>query len=44
VPAGLATGIGILAAYLVARHVFDATLIEARTVTVATVVTAGLRP
>ena len=41
-PAGLATGIGILAAYLLARHAFDATLTEARTVTVATVVTAGL--
>jgi magnesium-transporting ATPase (P-type) len=41
-PAGLATGIGILTAYLLARHAFDATLIEARTVTVATVVTAGL--
>jgi magnesium-transporting ATPase (P-type) len=42
VPSGLATGIGILSAYLLARHVFDATLTEARTVTVATVVTAGL--
>src|SRR6185503_12146258 len=41
-PAGLATGIGILAAYLLARHAFGATLLEARTVTVATVVTAGL--
>jgi magnesium-transporting ATPase (P-type) len=41
-PAGLATGIGILSAYLLARHAFDATLTEARTVTVATVVTAGL--
>jgi cation-transporting P-type ATPase E len=41
-PAGLATGIGILTAYLLARHAFDATLTEARTVTVATVVTAGL--
>ena len=42
VPAGLASGIGILSAYLLAREAFDATLIEARTVTVATVVTAGL--
>jgi cation-transporting P-type ATPase E len=41
-PAGIATGIGILSAYLLARHAFDATLLEARTVTVATVVTAGL--
>ena len=41
-PAGLAAGIGILTAYLVARHVFDASLTEARTVTAATVVTAGL--
>ena len=41
-PAGLAAGIGILSAYLLARHVFDATLTEARTVTVTTVVTAGL--
>ena len=41
-PAGLATGIGILAGYLLARHAFDATLTQARTVTVATVVTAGL--
>jgi magnesium-transporting ATPase (P-type) len=42
VPAGLASGIGILCAYLLARHAFDASLVEARTVTVATVVTAGL--
>ena len=42
IPAGLATGIGILAGYLLARHAFDATLEEARTVTAATVVTAGL--
>jgi magnesium-transporting ATPase (P-type) len=41
-PAGLATGIGILSAYLLARHAFDATLTELRTVIVATVVTAGL--
>jgi len=42
IPAGIATGIGILAGYLLARHAFDATLEEARTVTAATVVTAGL--
>jgi magnesium-transporting ATPase (P-type) len=42
VPAGLATGTGILCAYLLARHAFDASLTEARTVTVVTVVTAGL--
>lgn len=41
-PAGLATGLGILAGYLLARHAFDASLEEARTVTAATVVTAGL--
>ncbi len=41
-PAGLATGIGILTAYMVARHAFDTSLTEARTVTAATVVTAGL--
>lgn len=42
IPAGLATGSGILIAYLLARHAFDASLTEARTVTAATVVTAGL--
>jgi cation-transporting P-type ATPase E len=41
-PAGLATGAGILSAYLLSRHAFDSSLIEARTVTAATVVTAGL--
>jgi magnesium-transporting ATPase (P-type) len=41
-PAGLATGIGILTSYLLARYAFDASLTEARTVTSATVVTAGL--
>lgn len=41
-PAGLATGAGILSAYLLSRHAFDSTLTEARTVTAATVVTAGL--
>lgn len=41
-PAGLATGVGILSAYLLSRHAFDASLTEARSVTAATVVTAGL--
>lgn len=41
-PAGVATGTGILAAYLLTLHAFDGTLTEARTVTAATVVTAGL--
>jgi magnesium-transporting ATPase (P-type) len=41
-PAGLAAGFGILSAYLLARHVFDLSLTEARTVTAATVVTSGL--
>ncbi|MEZ0293921.1 MAG: HAD-IC family P-type ATPase [Solirubrobacteraceae bacterium] len=42
IPAGIATGTGILAGYLLARHAFGASLEEARTVTAATVVTAGL--
>jgi magnesium-transporting ATPase (P-type) len=42
IPAGLATGAGILTAYLLSRHAFDGSLTEARTVTAATVVTAGL--
>ena len=41
-PAGLAAGTGILVAYVLARHAFDASLEQARTVTAATVVTAGL--
>ena len=41
-PAGLAAGIGILAAYLLARHAAGATLEQARTVATATVVIAGL--
>jgi cation-transporting P-type ATPase E len=41
-PVGLAAGIGILAAYLLARHAAGATLEQARTVATATVVTAGL--
>src|SRR5690606_29205660 len=42
IPAGLATGLGILTSYLLARHAFDLSLEEARTVTCATVVSAGL--
>nr|WP_246851799.1 HAD-IC family P-type ATPase [Patulibacter sp. SYSU D01012] len=42
VPAGLATGLGIAAAYLAARELYGADLAEARTATAATVVTAGL--
>jgi P-type E1-E2 ATPase len=42
IPAGLATGLGILTSYLLARHAFDLDLEEARTVTCATVVAAGL--
>ena len=41
-PAGLAAGIGILAAYLLARHAAGTTLEQARTVAAATVVSAGL--
>jgi magnesium-transporting ATPase (P-type) len=41
-PAGLAAGIGILTAYLLARHAAGATLEQVRTVATATVVTAGL--
>jgi cation-transporting P-type ATPase E len=41
-PAGLAAGIGILTAYLLARHAAGGTLEQARTVTTGTVVTAGL--
>jgi magnesium-transporting ATPase (P-type) len=41
-PAGLAAGIGILSAYLLARYAFDLSLTEARTVTAATVVSSGL--
>jgi magnesium-transporting ATPase (P-type) len=42
IPAGIATGIGILVSYVLARQVFDVTLPQARTVTAATVVTVGL--
>jgi magnesium-transporting ATPase (P-type) len=42
IPAGIATGIGILVSYELARHVFDTSLPQARTVTAATVVAVGL--
>jgi len=42
IPVGLATGIGIAAAWLIGRHLLDLPLEESRTVTAATVVTAGL--
>jgi cation-transporting P-type ATPase E len=41
-PVGLAAGIWILAAYLLARHAAGDTLEQARTVATATVVAAGL--
>jgi cation-transporting P-type ATPase E len=42
IPAGLATGLGILCTYLLARHAFNVDLTEARSATAATVVVAGL--
>jgi len=42
IPAGLATGLGILVTYLLARHAFDVDLTEARSATAATVVVSGL--
>jgi magnesium-transporting ATPase (P-type) len=42
IPAGLATGLGILCTYLLARHAFEVDLTEARSATAATVVVAGL--
>lgn len=42
IPAGLATGLGILTTYLLARHAFNCDLTEARSATAATVVAAGL--
>ncbi len=42
IPAGLATGLGILTTYLLARHVFDCDLTQARSATAATVVVSGL--
>ncbi len=42
IPAGLATGLGILTTYLLARHGFDTGLTGARSATAATVVVSGL--
>jgi magnesium-transporting ATPase (P-type) len=42
IPAGLATGLGILTTYLLARHAFEVDLTEARSATAATVVVSGL--
>ncbi|HEY2479371.1 MAG TPA: HAD-IC family P-type ATPase [Solirubrobacterales bacterium] len=42
IPAGLATGLGILTTYLLARHAFGVDLTEARSATAATVVVSGL--
>jgi cation-transporting P-type ATPase E len=42
IPAGLATGLGILVSYLLARHAFGSDLTQARSVTAATVVVSGL--
>jgi magnesium-transporting ATPase (P-type) len=42
IPAGLATGLGILVTYLLARHAFEVDLTEARSATAATVVVSGL--
>ncbi|HEX4307626.1 MAG TPA: HAD-IC family P-type ATPase, partial [Solirubrobacterales bacterium] len=42
IPAGLATGLGILATYLLARHALDCDLTQARSATAATVVVSGL--
>ncbi len=41
-PAGLATGVGILTTYLLARYAFDVDLTQARSATAATVVVSGL--
>jgi cation-transporting P-type ATPase E len=42
IPAGLATGLGILTTYLLARHVLGDDLTQARSATAATVVVSGL--
>jgi magnesium-transporting ATPase (P-type) len=42
IPAGLATGLGILVTYLLARHAFGNDLTQARSATAATVVVSGL--
>lgn len=42
IPVGIATGVGITASWLISRHFMDVPIEEARTITAATVVTAGL--
>jgi magnesium-transporting ATPase (P-type) len=42
IPAGLATGLGILVTYLLARHALECDLTQARSATAATVVVSGL--
>ncbi|HVW48138.1 MAG TPA: HAD-IC family P-type ATPase [Solirubrobacterales bacterium] len=42
IPAGLATGLGILSTYLLARHALECDLTQARSATAATVVVSGL--
>ncbi|HEY2054557.1 MAG TPA: HAD-IC family P-type ATPase [Solirubrobacterales bacterium] len=42
IPAGLATGLGILVTYLLARHAFECDLTQTRSPTAATVVVSGL--
>jgi cation-transporting P-type ATPase E len=42
IPAGLATGLGILVTYLLARHALNCDLTQARSATAATVVVSGL--
>ncbi len=42
VPAGIATGLGILSAYLLARYAFSTNITQARSVAAATAVVAGL--
>ena len=42
IPVGLATGTGILLSWVIGRHLLDVPLVDSRTITCATVVTAGL--
>ncbi len=42
IPVGLATGAGILLSWVIGRHLLDVPLVDSRTITCATVVTAGL--
>lgn len=42
IPVGLATGAGILLSWVIGRHLLDVPLGDSRTITCATVVTAGL--